>query len=83
MKKKRTSSTNALEYFQTKDNIENEKRRRVDVKERRAEKERFEVERADHRERLLWWLLWYRESFESKMNFKYDELKLFINKYQI
>lgn len=51
MKKKRTSSTNALEYLQTKDNIENEKRR-VEVKERRAEKERFEVERADHKERI-------------------------------
>lgn len=52
MKKKRTSFTNALEDLQTKDNIENEKRRRVDVMERRAEKERFEVERADHKERI-------------------------------
>lgn len=81
-----------MEYLQINDSIENEKRGRVEVKERRVEKERFQVEKADHRERILrekkekkflWWLLWYRESFESKMNFKYDELKLFINKYQI
>lgn len=41
-----------MEYLQTKVNIEREKERRVEVKERRTEKERFELDRAEHRERI-------------------------------
>lgn len=53
--KKRTSSTNVMEYLQTKVNIENENKReelKLRSEELRLERERFELEREERRERI-------------------------------
>lgn len=53
--KKRTSSTNVMEYLQTKVNIENENKReelKLRSEELKLERRRFELEREERRERI-------------------------------